>query len=587
MLVELKIENFGIIENLRIRPGNGLNVITGETGAGKSLLLQALDAVLGSRTGAGVVRNGAHRALIEALFDLRDSGDVRSRLEENGYSLEDGYLILQREIAVDGRGRCMVNRVPARVGFVRSLATRLIEVHGQHEHQRILDPETHLDSLDRYAATLPLREKTAELYHRYAGIRKRLRSVILETDERERRLDYLKFALEEIESFEPRENEYQELEHEQALIRNSGQMFSDLNAVYAMLREEENSVLDRIYTAESLLEGHCHLHDGIESRLLELREARYALEGLTDFLREEKDALQFSPERQEDIDERLNGYRRLHKKYGGNTQAVLQAQNDFLRELSVIEMSEEEAELLKSEIEVVHSELRELAEELSRKRRSVVHTLEEQIRRELADLGMPGSDIKVAIRRELSGDSPVRENPPPEDHSGASAPRRENNDARSRYLINEKGLDRVEFLMRTNAGEALLPLRKIASGGEMSRITLALKSIIMEQNTVQTVVFDEVDAGVGGEVACTIASRLKEHALHNQVIVITHLHQVAGAADHHFFIAKQTENGRTITRVQRLQGERRLHEMARMLGGNRPGPIVLEHAREILSRTAS
>ena len=604
MLVELKIENFGIIEQLRMRLGPGLNVITGETGSGKSLILQAIDAVLGSRAGAGMVRTGSHRAGIEALFEVGEQKHLRKWLEKSGFPAEDSYIVLAREIAVDGKGRSSINGIPTRLSNLRALSSQLIEVHGQHEHQRILDPETHLDGLDLFAGARPLREQVGELYHKFAGIKKRLRAVSLEAGERERRLDFLRFALEEIESFEPVENEYEELLNERALIQNSGRMYTDICAAYEALREEEHSILDRLTSIETILENYSDIHAGLDAKIGELRESRYGLESLADYLRENKDKLQFSPERLEDIEERIAGYNRLHKKYGGNTVSVLRAQEEFLRETSMIEMSDEESELLRSEIEVVHSELRELAEELSRKRRAVIPALEEQLKKELKTLGMPGAEICVSVKRELasddysgnfsggltdstdSADSRMRPNRSLVRETSQSEPpgRDLSRDARHKYLINERGLDRVEFLLRANTGEASLPLRKVASGGEMSRIMLALKSIIIDSIPVNTVIFDEVDSGVGGEVAHSIATRLKNHSLQSQVVVVTHLHQIASLGERHFYISKQTRDGRTTSSIQLLQGDKRLHELARMLGGNAPGPVVLEHARELLSR---
>ena len=576
MLVELKIENFGILERVRVRLGPGLNVLTGETGSGKSLILQGLEALLGARMGQGVVRNGAHRARLEAAFDLNESDGLRHVLNERGFGSED-FLTLAREISADGRSRCTINGEPARLSDLRSLSVELMELHGQHEHQRIVDPEVHLDGLDLFAGAQELRKRTADLYGRYSGLRRKLRSAHLEAGERDRRLDFLRFALEEIESFEPREGEFEELEHEKALIQNSGRMFTDLNEVYVLIREGESPVLDALYRAETLLEAHAGLQPELDRQCAELQEARFRIEALADFLRDQKDALQFSPERLEDIDERLAGYRRLLKKHGGNTTAVLRAQADFLKELSLIEMSDEEAELLRSELTVVEGELREVAEELSRVRRAAIPKLEAQLKGELAELGMPGAEITVSVRRELDpGTAP--------DGERASGPAA--TDRRTRYAVTDRGLDRVEFLLRANAGEDSKPLRRAASGGEMSRITLALKSVLMEHRPVGTIVFDEIDSGVGGEVAHSIATRLRGHAARSQVIVVTHLHQVAGQADHHFYISKQLMEGRTVASVQRLNGERRLHELARMLGGNRPGMVVLEHARQLLNRAA-
>lgn len=565
MLLELRIENFGIIEDLRIRPGRGLNVMTGETGAGKSLLLTALDTVLGARAGGGLVRAGAHRASVEALFDVEQIPRVREILLAKKIELRDSDLALRREIAIDGRGRAFINGSPTTLTVVRSLAGLLLEVHGQHEHQRILDPEQHLDSLDLFAGTSEQRSQIAELYHRYNHLRNRLRTVTLEADERERRLDFLKFALDDIESFEPREGEFEELQQEKALGQNSGRLFDDLCAAYSALREEDHSILDRLATVLGLLERHTGLLQGIEEHVASANESVYSLEGVADFLRGQKDRLNFSPERLEDISDRIAGYQRLHKKYGGSTTAVINQQERYLRELTQIEMSEEDMDQLQSRLQLTAGELFEQAEDLSRRRRAVVSHLEEQIAEELTQLGMAGARIKVAVSREVDPDADP------------------DSERRHKYMIHEKGLDRVEFLLGANAGEALQPLRKVASGGELSRITLALKSIFFAHRPTGTVVFDEVDAGVGGEVAHTIGNRLKRLSGQSQVLVVTHLHQIASLADQHFSIRKRASGGRTSTGVQRLQGEARLKEMARMLGGESSGKMVMEHARELLS----
>lgn len=565
MLLELRIENFGIIEDLRIRPGHGLNVMTGETGAGKSLLLTALDTVLGARAGGGLVRAGAPRASIEALFDVSQVPQIRELLAVKKVELRDSDLELRREISADGRGRAYINGTPTTLTVVRSLAGHLLEVHGQHEHQRILDPEQHLDSLDLFAGTTELRAQIAELYHCYNHLRNRLRTVTLEADERERRLDFLKFALDDIESFEPRDGEFEELQQERALGQNSGRLFEDLCAAYSALREEDHSILDRLATVLELLERHSQLLSGIEEHIGQANEGVYSLEALADFLRGQKDRLNFSPERLEDIQDRIAGYQRLHKKYGGSTATVLNHQERYLRELTSIEMSEEDMEQLQIRLQLTANDLFEQAEDLSRRRRSVIAHLEEQIAEELAELGMPGARIKVCVSREVDPDAEP------------------NAERRQRYMIHEKGLDRVEFLLGANAGEALQPLRKVASGGELSRITLALKSIFFAHRPTGTVVFDEVDAGVGGEVAHTIGNRLKRLSGQSQVLVVTHLHQIASLADQHFSIRKRASGGRTSTGVQRLQGEARLKEMARMLGGESSGKMVMEHARELLS----
>ena len=570
MLVELKIENIGIIEEICLRSGAGLNVITGETGSGKSLVLHSLDAVLGSRAASGLVRKGSARGIVQATFDCSGNPLMRQWLEKNGFPSDDPYLILKREISSEGKSRASINGISATISLLRSCASGLLEIHGQHEHQRLFDPDIHLEFLDIFAGSLEQRNRISELYHKYTGMKNRLKAVTLEAGEKEQRLDFLRFALDEIETFEPSEDEFEHLSQERAMIQNSGKFFCDLNIIYGILRGEDGSILDRITSIENLLEEHSPVFRELEEKVTEIREAEYRLEAVADFIREQKDKMHYSPERLEDIEDRLSGYRRLHKKYGGSTASVLTARDGYLRELTSIEMSDEEAELLISEIEIVYSEMKDLSEELSRKRRSIAHVLEEKLSHELSNLGMPGASIHIAINREMERGVDLRQN------GGENR----------KYVINEKGLDRVEFLLRANIGEAIQPLRKVASGGELSRIMLALKSVIIAGQPAGSVVFDEIDSGVGGEIANTIGERLKILAMQGQVIVVTHLHQIASLADHHFKLFKETNAGRTTSRLQKLQGEIRLREMARMLGGESSGPMVMEHARELLSRSA-
>ena len=577
MLIEIRVENFGIMEEVRFRPEQGFNALTGETGSGKSLILQALDCVLGARAGGGLVRNGASRAVVEAIFDLSplNTDQVSTVMKQHSVPLDGPYLNLRREISPEGRGRVTANGASLKLSQLRSLTGMLVEMHGQHDHQRLLEPETHLDYLDLYAGTVQLAARVSTLHGRAMDIRRKLRSVQMEEHEKERRLDFLRFAIEEVDSFGPREEEFEQLEQEKAMVQNSGRLYQDFYLGYSLLKEEDPSILNGIEKLESILEKHASIHPEIDTNVQYLRDALYSLEAVADFLRAEKDRMQFSPERLEDVEERLAGYRRLHKKYGGSTATVQAALNDFLAELSSIEMSEEQSELLQSELKVVEAELLETSEDLSMRRRSVIRSLEQKLSEELAQLGMPGATIQVSVNREL------RENQPRKMKGPAST------DANhEKYVISEKGLDRVELHFCANSGEQVQPLRKVASGGELSRIMLALKTTVMEQNPVPTVIFDEIDTGVGGEVACAIGDRLQLLARHGQVLVVTHLHQIASLADRHFRISKVVKDGRTYSKLEKLQGDHRMHEMARMLGGGRDS-MALEHARHLLKKAGA
>ena len=612
MLIELKIENFGIIENQRIRLQKKLNIISGETGSGKSLVMNALDVVLGARAAPGLVRNGAHRAIVEAVFELDNlASDSLAKLAEplqEALSQNHSYVEFRREITAEGRSRMFCNGEIVTLTSIRPLVMRLIETHGQHEHQRILDMDTHLEFLDTFAETQNLCQSVGELYQRFSVIRNRLRNVNLESEAREQRREYLHFVLDEIERFVPREGEFAELEHEKALIQNSGRLFQDLCTAYSLIREEEPAILDHLASLTQLLEPHCDLLPQAQEHLGQIQEANYLLEAAADFLREQKSRLQFSPERLEDVNERLAGYQHLHKKYGGSTQAVLHKQQKYLQELGSIEMSSEQMQELEEELANVSESLLKKAEELSRLRRAAIPSLERKLANELAQLGMPGAALQVCVKREVD-----LEEANVKTYNGLNNLNGYNNEsngkmvmdseesclalqnsknqngminsgvnARSKYVLHEKGLDRVEFLLLSNPGEAPRPLRKIASGGELSRISLAFRSIFCEVHPVSTIIFDEVDAGVGGEVAHTIGKRLKALSEHSQVLVVTHLPQIARLADQHFSVSKEYADGRVYSRLQRLEERERVRELARMLGGNTPGQAVLEHAQELL-----
>ena len=566
MLVELNIENFGIIENLKFRPGKGLNIITGETGSGKSLIIQAIGVVLGEKAGTGYLRNGTNKAIIEAIFDLskkeHKKKEILNYLEQLNIPIYDDNLVLKREILLDGRPRAYINQQQVSIAILKEIGSKLVEIHGQHENQRLLDPSFHLDFVDIYGGLEGLREKVSNLYRQLIENKKKLKSVSLMEEEKKFRKDFLQYAIKEIEEFHPKEGEFEELQKERAMILNSGKLYEDLAYAYSVLQEEDHSVISVLQSVEKILEKHSGIYQDFQETLELLQDSIYNLESVIDFIREKKLKMNFSTERLEDIEERLEGYRKLYKKYGANTTLLLQKKEEYKRELNSIEMSDEERELLRSQIQAMEQELRDLAEELSEKRKSIIPLLEEKLANELEQLGMKNTKIQISLSREVATEN------------------NEDSNNLEQFKLHEKGYDYIEFLFCANEGEVLLPLRKVASGGELSRIALAMKSIIMDKFGPLCVIFDEIDTGVGGETAFVLGKKLKDISVNEQVIVITHLHQVASMADKHFKIYKQTKNSRTYTQIERLMREDRLKELARMLGGTEP--IVYEHAKEIL-----
>lgn len=547
MLVELRIENFGIIDEMRLHPGPGLIALTGETGAGKSLIIQSLLAILGARLGAGVVRSGAPRAVVEARFEVPDT--LQAAL---GLSSEDA--LLRREIAVDGKSRVYMNGAVITLGALRQAASLLLEMHGQHDQQKLLDAECQLDALDSYCSGGMLRDRVAKLYQEYRALSNRLRVVTMQKEERDYRLEFLHTAVKEIDRLAPVDGEYERLAQEKSLMQNGGRLFEDLHVASMLLSGEDNAILTGLSRIQVLLEKHESMIPEFSASMNDLREACILLETFHDDMRRQMDRLQFSPERLEDVEERIQGYRRLFKRHNATEASLLRIRDDFLREIGELEGVEENEKKIRADLSVARKELVDTAELLSRLRRSAIPGLEERVARELEALGMPGAELRVSVTRELeSADS-------------------------TDFAVTEKGLDRVEFYFQPNPGEPAQPLRKIASGGELSRIMLAFKSVLMESRAMTTVVFDEVDAGVGGEVALTIAERLKNLARDSQVFVVTHLPQVAARADQHFRVQKRQEGGRTVSRLLRLGQELRVQELARMMGGER----AVEYARECL-----
>ena len=600
MIVEIKIENFGIIESLCICPRDGLNIISGESGSGKSLVMNALDLALGARVVPGMVRSGADRAVIEIIFEKRSVlSDEELSMQNNStdfenkddfirtmfmrYASGEECISFRREVTSEGRSRMYCNGELSTLSQVRSLTNKLIEIHSQQEHQRIIDLDTHLKFLDIFAETQGLCREVAELYHRFNKIRNKLHSSNIELEERESRKAFLHFAIDEIESFTPKTGEFEELNNEKALIENSGRLFQDICAGYSLLREEDFAILTRLTSLTELLEPHTNLIPELQNHMEQTQEAAYILEAVADFLRDQKGRLKFSPDRLEDINERLSGYQALYKKYGGNTVAVNNLHQKYLSDLGSIEMNSKQLEEEEKELVELHELLLEKSEHLSRLRRSAIPKLETKIALELESLGMQGAIIDISVKREEN----LREGNLKSDDAIELQEKKENSNVaeiltNNKYFINDKGLDRVEFLLTSNPGENPRPLRKIASGGELSRISLAFKNIFFDEQPVGTIVFDEVDVGVGGELAHDIGDRIKDLSKQSQVIVVTHLPQIARLADQHFYVSKQQVEGRSLSYAKLLKEQERPYELARMLGGEKTGTAVLQHAKDLL-----
>ncbi|MBL8035259.1 MAG: DNA repair protein RecN [Leptospiraceae bacterium] len=593
MLESLTVKDFALIRELNIQFGPGLNLITGETGAGKSVILGALSLVLGYKATTDMIRSGAKRATVEAAFAM--PGDERpgalalkSLLSEQGLDDDEGNLLLRREISVEGKGRSFVNarQVPSTV--LREIGKFLVDIHGQNEHQNILSVEQHRAILDRYAHLGDLVSEMRKLHRAREEARQKLSSVTLSEDDKARRLDILQHEIRELEAAkidDPREIE--ELIAREKSLANAETLVSDLNSVHQILGGEGGFV-SRGGTIERLLEADSAYDESLGEILTQFRESYYALEEIARTVRNKAESYSLNPDELEEMRERIGLLQSLARKYGGRSTtstAAAAPEGDYAsglerakaylekarNELTGIELSSGEEARLRKEIDSLNAQMKDKALYLSEKRRLASLELEQKVQQELKALGMEETQIKVSIRWEFADDGTVTQDASPD----------------RKYVIQPTGLDIVEFLMASSARDTLRPLRKIASGGEMSRIMLALKKVIIETDPVDTMVFDEVDAGVGGRIAEAVGRKLAGLSLASQVIVITHLHQIAGLSPdevRHFKVSKHKEDG---TRIVRLSKEQRLQEIARMIAGENITESALTHARQLLAEKIS
>ncbi|MFO1525885.1 MAG: DNA repair protein RecN [Turneriella sp.] len=593
MLESLTVKDFALIRELNIQFGPGLNLITGETGAGKSVILGALSLVLGYKATTDMIRSGAKRATVEAAFAM--PGDERpgalalkSLLSEQGLDDDEGNLLLRREISVEGKGRSFVNarQVPSTV--LREIGKFLVDIHGQNEHQNILSVEQHRAILDRYAHLGDLVSEMRKLHRAREEARQKLSSVTLSEDDKARRLDILQHEIRELEAAkidDPREIE--ELIAREKSLANAETLVSDLNSVHQILGGEGGFV-SRGGMIERLLEADSAYDESLGEILTQFRESYYALEEIARTVRNKAESYSLNPDELEEMRERIGLLQSLARKYGGRSTtstAAAAPEGDYAsglerakaylekarNELTGIELSSGEEARLRKEIDSLNAQMKDKALYLSEKRRLASLELEQKVQQELKALGMEETQIKVSIRWEFADDGTVTQDASPD----------------RKYVIQPTGLDIVEFLMASSARDTLRPLRKIASGGEMSRIMLALKKVIIETDPVDTMVFDEVDAGVGGRIAEAVGRKLAGLSLASQVIVITHLHQIAGLSPdevRHFKVSKHKEDG---TRIVRLSKEQRLQEIARMIAGENITESALTHARQLLAEKIS
>ena len=553
MLSLLHIENIALIDQADISFGSGFNVLTGETGAGKSIIIDAISAVLGERTSRDLIRTGEKSALVTALF--RDLPSLPWFQETGIGPDENGELLISRRIQGDGKNICRVGGVPCTVVQLRTLGSQLIDIHGQHDGQQLLDESCHLAYLDSFGELEPALSAYREEYAKLDALRKQIASLQMDETEKARRLDILQFQIDELESAHLRLGEEEELDERKAMLRSADQLVAAVEGAYHAIfgTDSQDGAASLLAEAEGNLSRVSNLSADLSQLSENLAALRYGTEDAAERLRELKNSFDFSPKELDQVEDRLDHLHRLKKKYGATVRDMLDYLNKIRQELDQIELSDDLLIKLKKQRKAQLAMTRTLAETLSAQRKAAAERLKARIEEELRQLDM----TKVRFQTEFS--------PKP-----------------GKLGLDDTGMDEVRFLMSANVGENLKPIAKVASGGELSRIMLALKNVLAEIDNICTLIFDEVDTGVSGRAAGKVAEKMSRLSLTCQVLCVTHLAQIAAMSDYHYSVHKEEKNGRTYTCVETLDRPGRRAELARLTGGAHQSEAILKGAEELL-----
>lgn len=551
MLQELSIKDFAIIDEIQISFQPKMTVLTGETGAGKSIIIDALGLLAGGRGSTEFIRKGEKKAVIQGLFTLPREANTYNILEEYGIDSEDGQIILQRDLYRGGRNICRINGMMVNLATLRKVGETLIDIHGQNEHQELMKPENHIDLLDEYD------KKTSELRNQYQVVYQNYRKLKLSMEKKEadekawaQRLDMLNFQVKEIGEAGLKINEEDELVEEKNKLDNFQAIHDALELSYQILSGEKIDVVGNLGNAMNELSDISDLSENLQEINTKISDAFYSLEDVARDISDELDSMEWNGERLNEIEERLELIHQLKRKYGDTIEDILHYHIRIVKELREMENTEQNSEKQERQLSEALEKVKELAIKLSKQRKKSAKKLEKMIHEQLSALYMDKAVFEVKFLNNSK--------------------------------LYSKGIDKVEFYIQTNPGEEMGPLAKIASGGELSRIMLALKTIFSQKMGVTSIIFDEVDTGVSGRVAQAIAEKISQISNNSQVLCITHLPQVAAIADNHYYISKSVNDGRTETSLEELDEKQKIREIARMLSGSEITELTLKHAEELI-----
>jgi DNA repair protein RecN (Recombination protein N) len=553
MILELNVENIAILERCRLPLGPGFTAMTGETGAGKSLLIDSIQLALGGRADSDLVRAGAARGIVTMTADLTDNPIAKKLCEDLGVHLEDGLLYVQREVSAEGRSTCRIGGRLTPVGVLKQVGELLVDLHGQHDHQSLMDVQKHLGYLDLWigAEAQTLKMQVSGAFAEWESVRRRRMKLLSDVRERAQRLDLLKFQIREIEAVGPQSGELAEQEGLLSRLANAEKLATAANDAHERLSEAEGCALDQVGTAVRSLESIARLDPSLEDPLRQLQSALYALQDAASGVRAYAEEIDVDPAQHQLVADRVDALRRLHRKYGDDENAILETLARAQEEVELLEAGDANAAELEAAEQQAKEGLELLCGKLSELRQARAKQFSDLVGNELRELAMDKAVFEVRFARaEPTAD----------------------------------GFDLAEFFFSANAGEPARALQRIASGGEMSRVMLSLKVVLAGRAGVPTLIFDEVDTGLSGRAAAVVAKKLEQLARHYQVVSISHLPQLAGRATTHFRIEKREVGGRVLTDVVALDGDERVREIARMLAGEEVGESALANARELISQ---
>ena len=561
MLLELIINDFALIDNLKLEFCQGLNILTGETGAGKSIIIDSVNFVLGERSSKDIVRYGAEKTYVEAVFENPGNTELSNMAKEYGFDLDDGLIILSREMTILGRSICRINGRAATSSILKEVGNYLIDIHGQHEHQSLLNEDRHRELLDMFGGNnlKELKKDVYILYHKVSDIKKELRSLAGDGRERERKLDLLNFQINEINEAKLKIGEEDELLKQKKIVSNSEKLFLALSNSYNILYgglEDSPPVSDRLGLVISEIESVLNIDDSLKDIYKGIEDSYYSIEAIISDIREYRDNIEFDPELINTIELRLDLINNLKRKYGSSIEDIIEFKKRAEKELEYITSSQDRINELEIELQKQTEMLYTKSLELSKLRKVTAEGLEKSIVYELKFLGMEKAIFKIDFNTsKING----------------------------QISYSENGFDVIRFLISMNPGEAVKPLSKVASGGETSRIMLAIKTAFADTDNIPSLIFDEIDTGISGKAAQAVAEKLGQISSSHQVICVTHLPQIASMADTHFYISKSVFEDRTKTSVEKLSEKDRISEIARMLGGAKITELTLKHSEEMIN----